>query len=354
MKTSYKVRVAALLCAVLLVVACLFVFFPRQTAEVRADENTEGQYTYQSGDLYVPMVVNYDHHGYYPVSNLYSVLFRFNFNVTTGSMRFNLQNMNPIPSLSKSATPSQQPYYSVYDQNGERYKASALDPLAVYTGAAWSIDYCWEPYAGTTVQYFLNFAIFYYPDPQQSKHPVTSVRWSYELDTDATHIYPVYPINAYNRYVTVLQYYTSVSTLPFLTLVFSGPNYKVGDPFTRTIYTAEGTKNLSDASSKAQYDEGYKAGYYDGEAVGYNEGSEEGFTRGYDTGKTDGYGSGYNAGVAESGEFSFLRLIGAVFDAPIKAFSGLLDFEVLGFNMKSFFLSLITASVIVAIIRLLL
>ena len=360
MKTSYKVRFAALLCAVLLVVACLFMFLPRQTTEARADENTEGQYTYQSGDVYVPMVVNFDHHGNYASnSSSYYVRFRYDFNVTTGSMRFNLQDMTTSPALTKSSSPTQQPYYSVYDSNGERYKASALDPLAVYTGAAWSIDYCWEPFSGTSMQYFLNFAIFYNPNAQQSKHPVTSVRWSYYWDNDATHVYPLYATSTYQRYVTSLQYYTSASTAPFFTLLFVGlsstaQSSSAGTPFVRTVYTAEGTKDLGDESSKAQYDEGYKNGYYDGEVAGYTDGSEEGYTSGYNAGKTDGYGSGYNAGVADSGEFSFLRLIGAVFDAPIKAFSGLLDFDVLGFNMKSFFLSLITASVIIAIIRLLL
>ena len=46
-----------------------------------------------------------------------------------------------------------------------------------------------------------------------------------------------------------------------------------------------------------------------------------------------------------------MSLITAVVDAPIKAFTSLLDFDVLGYNMKDLALALLTAGLLVAAIR---
>ena len=121
------------------------------------------------------------------------------------------------------------------------------------------------------------------------------------------------------------------------------------------------------------YDRGYSEGikdykqtmYQDYEAMynkGYNDGiaacadsSGEKFQKKYDdgfvAGKSAGYSSGYTAGAASAQNYTFMGLLGAVVDAPIKAFTGLLDFEVLGVNMSSFVLSMLTLSVIVIIIK---
>lgn len=72
---------------------------------------------------------------------------------------------------------------------------------------------------------------------------------------------------------------------------------------------------------------------------------------GFVAGKTAGYSVGYTDGAANSQNYTFMGLLGAVIDAPITAFTGLLDFEVLGVNMSSFVLSMLTLSVIVIIIK---
>lgn len=64
-----------------------------------------------------------------------------------------------------------------------------------------------------------------------------------------------------------------------------------------------------------------------------------------------GYNKGYAAGVAAGGNNNFMSLITAVVDTPIKAFSSLLDFDVLGYNMKNLALALLTAGLLVAAIR---
>ena len=64
-----------------------------------------------------------------------------------------------------------------------------------------------------------------------------------------------------------------------------------------------------------------------------------------------GYDKGYAAGVVAGGNNNFMSLITAVVDAPITAFTSLLDFDILGYNMKNLALALLTAGLLVAAIR---
>lgn len=57
-------------------------------------------------------------------------------------------------------------------------------------------------------------------------------------------------------------------------------------------------------------------------------------------------------GAAESNNYSFLSLIGSLFDAPIQAVSGLLNFDVLGFNLWNFFTAVITIGIVIFVVRL--
>ena len=68
-------------------------------------------------------------------------------------------------------------------------------------------------------------------------------------------------------------------------------------------------------------------------------------------GKNQGYELGYQEGKAQSSNYTFTSLIGAVFDAPIQAFRGLFNFEILGTNMQGFVLALLTLSVIIVVIK---
>ena len=71
--------------------------------------------------------------------------------------------------------------------------------------------------------------------------------------------------------------------------------------------------------------------------------------------KKQGYDAGYLAGkeagiaISESGTFS--SLITAVVDAPIRAITGLLNFEILGQNMLSFFGALLSLCLILFILK---
>lgn len=68
-------------------------------------------------------------------------------------------------------------------------------------------------------------------------------------------------------------------------------------------------------------------------------------------GKNEGYNSGYAAGIAAGSDNNFMSLITAIVDAPVKAFTSLLDFDILGYNMKDLALALLTAGLLVAAIR---
>ncbi len=91
-------------------------------------------------------------------------------------------------------------------------------------------------------------------------------------------------------------------------------------------------------------EEGYADGYYDGKIAGKNET--------FDKYYYDRYSEGYNAGAKSAGEYTFLGLFGAVVDAPITAISGLLNFDLLGFNMLNFFYALCTCALVIAVVRL--
>lgn len=111
--------------------------------------------------------------------------------------------------------------------------------------------------------------------------------------------------------------------------------------------------------TSTSYDEGYNAGYASGTNDGYNsgynsgfsEGQSQGYNTGFGAGRNEGYSSGYTAGIATGKNNNFMSLITAVVDAPIKAFTSLLNFEILGYNMKDLALALLTAGLLVAAIR---
>ena len=103
-----------------------------------------------------------------------------------------------------------------------------------------------------------------------------------------------------------------------------------------------------------QYQNGYTNGYNDGlsDKVSYNNGYKDGNSTGYANGYNSGYDAGYSAGLSEPGSNGFFNLITTVIDVPITAFSSLLDFSILGVNMKGFVLSLLSFAALIATVRL--
>lgn len=81
---------------------------------------------------------------------------------------------------------------------------------------------------------------------------------------------------------------------------------------------------------------------------------DKGYAEGQKYGETIGYNKGYAEGVDDANNYTFKSLISSVIDVPINAFRSLFNFDILGFNMANFFLSLLTLGAVLAIVRLVL
>ena len=62
------------------------------------------------------------------------------------------------------------------------------------------------------------------------------------------------------------------------------------------------------------------------------------------------YSQGYQAGAATNGN-TFIGLISAVIDVPIKSFINLFDIEILGYNIKDFLIAILSLCFVAAIVR---
>lgn len=91
-----------------------------------------------------------------------------------------------------------------------------------------------------------------------------------------------------------------------------------------------------------------------GYGLGYSKGLEDQKELDYNVWYMGRYNQGYSDGVKAAGEYTFLSLLGAVVDAPLQAVSGMLNFNLLGFNMLNFFYALLTCALVIAVIRLIL
>lgn len=100
-------------------------------------------------------------------------------------------------------------------------------------------------------------------------------------------------------------------------------------------------------NTTSDYDSGYYSGFNDGEKKGFTDGRLEGVN----IGKQQGYSQGFNEGVASANNYSFLGLMTSTIDAPLQVFTKMFDFNLLGVNMSSFYLSLFTACIIIIILK---
>lgn len=93
---------------------------------------------------------------------------------------------------------------------------------------------------------------------------------------------------------------------------------------------------LGDTKSQDAYDKGFSAGV---NSINKNDIFNQGYTK------------GFNEGSADGANYSFMSLIGAVIDAPISAFTGMFDFTLLGVNLRSFILAMLTLAIVIVLIR---
>lgn len=135
------------------------------------------------------------------------------------------------------------------------------------------------------------------------------------------------------------------------TIVFysgiASPFYNFTKSFYNATYYTSGAVDLSYTSG---YNAGVAYGNENGFSKGFNDGRAVGYESGYNEGVLSSYQVGFNDGVLSANDYSFLGLMSAVVDAPVQAFTGLLNFNILGFNMLSFFTGLLTLALILWIV----
>ena len=171
-------------------------------------------------------------------------------------------------------------------------------------------------------------------------------------------------------------------TVPDNKLFLLNENYnKAYDNF-RSYVVQQDYKKTKIPSDNALYLKGYQAASGDFYNNGYNDGVAAGEKSGYNKGFTAGDAQGYNRGVEVGGNYSFLGLFGAIFDAPIQAIfggtttlpagttitdkngntttllssatvkrAGLLNFDIMGVNLSGFVLALFSLSILVVVIK---
>lgn len=133
--------------------------------------------------------------------------------------------------------------------------------------------------------------------------------------------------------------------------------------FIRIYFTADLLSNFYIDSSEflkffmyGMYTErgGYPQGYDDGYNVGY----DEGYNAGYNGASSvidinsASYNAGYNKGVEESS--NLFELFSSAVSAPVNVLMDTFNFELMGVNVATFILSLLTLCFIVIVLRLLL
>lgn len=87
----------------------------------------------------------------------------------------------------------------------------------------------------------------------------------------------------------------------------------------------------------------------------FGNGYNDGYDSGYANGQYNGYQQGFQAGVESvldgNNEYTFMGLISAVVDAPVKALAGLFNFNVLGIDMFPFLTAILTMCIIIAVVK---
>ena len=171
-------------------------------------------------------------------------------------------------------------------------------------------------------------------------------------------------------------------TAPSDKLYLLNENYNKSYDTFRSYVVQQDYKKTRIPSDNALYLNGYQAASKDFYNNGYNDGVAAGEKSGYNKGFSAGDAQGYNRGVEVGGNYSFLGLFGAIFDAPIQAIfggtttlpagttitdkngntttllssatvkrAGLLNFDIMGVNLSGFVLALFSLSILVVVIK---
>lgn len=168
----------------------------------------------------------------------------------------------------------------------------------------------------------------------------------FEITFNGTSLSFVYKVSAPN---SIDDPYLSVS---FSVSLYSGRTTCFYTPFLSNTLSPYTTVNLPLSSTDQSFQDIYATSQEWALGGIYTQNQYQNYgNQQYNQGLQAGYDKGYSAGISDGGNNSFLSLITAVVDAPITAFTSLLNFDILGFNVKNVVLSLLTAALVIACIR---
>lgn len=116
--------------------------------------------------------------------------------------------------------------------------------------------------------------------------------------------------------------------------------------------TVAWVKVVTDVTRYGQYLQADKTiYYYKADTKAYNQGYNEGYAKANNTVNRDS--ASYIQGLQDSNayDYTFYGLMSSVINAPVEAFSGMFDINILGTNLRSFLLALLTIAIVIMIIR---
>lgn len=157
----------------------------------------------------------------------------------------------------------------------------------------------------------------------------------------------------WNSFITYCRYYDSNSNYVEISCVTLS-NYNGTSSGSIDYDTREALKiptrsyYFIDDLSESQI---YQQGFADGESQGFADGESQGYNSGYSRGHEEGKNEGYYEGLEQNNPYTFDRLISSVIDVPVRTFTSLFNFTILGVNLAEFMLGLFTFCIIITLIR---
>lgn len=215
--------------------------------------------------------------------------------------------------------------------NNIKYFVPLLDTWS-YVPIKWDSSYSW------------NYLFQYYRDTSFNNNVVSVTIESYPMGRDST-VYTTTNITFYDNNSNVMRilFFTTYNSS-----TSSGRAQATSRGFLvynlRTYYL---TNSFSD-------NEAYQAGLQYGREQGLASNQQDIYDSGFRAGRALGDDEGYTRGVNDANQYSFFNLMGAVMDAPVKAFIGLFNFNFLGVNLLNIASGIVTFAVVVRIVRLVL
>lgn len=175
----------------------------------------------------------------------------------------------------------------------------------------------------------------------QNRWNSTTKDWSFVYQDGST----VDRINSKPIYINITT--TSSNSWDFTIYFENGSNYLIGSFIFRLFYNdmpieirdeqsivSTNSLPLTNGTSLESYNNGYRDATKKMEQYGQQQ---------YNAGKADG--------IASANQYTFQRLISAVFDVPVQTIYGMFNFEILGVNILNFVLALATLAIVLAIVK---